>query len=83
MSRSSHVVFGPAAGGQRRASPTMSVTAESSASAARTLVPTFPVAPVTTTLMLGYYPGAGGENAALEAGGVSRGARTGNRRERR
>src|SRR5215207_6225183 len=45
--------FGKARWGRRRASPTTRSTAGSSASAASTLVPTFPVAPTTTTRNIG------------------------------
>jgi hypothetical protein len=48
---SNRVLAGRHEEGVRRATPTISVTAVSAASASTTLVPTFPVAPMTTTFM--------------------------------
>ncbi len=49
-STAAHSVFGGDQSGIRRASPRTEPTSGSSARARTTLVPTFPVAPVTTTL---------------------------------
>ena len=46
----------PAPAGGRRATPVMSVTAGSAASRRSTAVPTFPLAPTTTTRMQHDYP---------------------------
>ena len=51
MSAGSHSVFANGARGSRRAMPSTDVTASSVASARRSAVPTFPVAPTTTTRM--------------------------------
>src|SRR4051794_2611301 len=57
MSAATQRTFGNARSGFRRATPTISSTAGSPASAATVLVPTLPVAPATTTRMEHGYPG--------------------------
>src|SRR5918995_6393459 len=51
MSAATYLVFGGCHGGVRRATPTTWSTCSSAANASSRDVPTFPVAPVTTTLM--------------------------------
>src|SRR5215211_3907708 len=55
-SAATHLVFGTSSCGRRRAMPTTDSTSESAASAASTLVPTFPLSPTTTIRMRIAYP---------------------------
>src|SRR4051794_7269795 len=57
MSAATQRTFGGTVSGSRRATPTISSTDGSDARAVIVLVPTFPVAPTTTTRMRHGYPG--------------------------
>src|SRR3954447_26799323 len=67
-SAAAHSTFGSSREGRRRAIPRIESTSASSTRDDRTLVPTFPVAPTTTTLMAGQYPWAPATNR--ERGGL-------------
>src|SRR3954449_9916134 len=56
MSAGAQSVFGKSIAGSRRATPSTESTAGSPVRACSTLVPTFPLAPTTTTLMKARLP---------------------------
>src|SRR5687767_13875457 len=65
MSACRHSVFGNDPFGIRRATPTTDSTSGSAASERRTLVPTLPLAPTTTTRMVGGLPAYSHDKLAM------------------
>src|SRR5215207_3416024 len=65
VSTVAHSVFGACHAGGRRARPSTELTAGSSASDWTRLVPTFPVAPTTTTRMRSGFPWQAGGNPVV------------------